>query len=76
MMQLDAWFSMVVFTLATVAFYVMGAGVLNGKFAAGGPVQLLGRTFGNRGRRDHHRRRRRLADRRARDMDSIRRHRE
>ena len=28
-MRLDAWFSMVVFTLATVAFYFMGAAVLN-----------------------------------------------
>ena len=27
-MQLDAWFSMVVFTLATVAFYLLGAAVL------------------------------------------------
>ncbi|MDB5349435.1 MAG: mntH 1 [Planctomycetota bacterium] len=30
-MQLDAWFSMVVFTLATVAFYFMGAAALHGK---------------------------------------------
>ena len=28
-MQLDAWFSMVVFTIATVAFYLLGAAVLN-----------------------------------------------
>jgi Mn2+/Fe2+ NRAMP family transporter len=28
-MQLDAWFSMVVFTVATVAFYVLGAAVLH-----------------------------------------------
>jgi len=28
-MQLDAWFSMVVFTVATVAFYLLGAAVLN-----------------------------------------------
>ena len=28
-MQLDAWFSMVVFTLATVAFYLLGAAVLH-----------------------------------------------
>ena len=34
-MQLDAWFSMVVFTLATVAFYFMGAAVLNGQLARG-----------------------------------------
>ncbi len=34
-MQLDAWFSMVVFTLATVAFYAMGAGILNKSYAAG-----------------------------------------
>lgn len=34
-MQLDAWFSMVVFTLATVAFYFMGAAVLNGQLKAG-----------------------------------------
>ena len=34
-MQLDAWFSMVVFTLATVAFYFMGAAALNGKLTAG-----------------------------------------
>lgn len=27
-MQLDAWFSMVVFTVATVAFYILGAAVL------------------------------------------------
>ena len=27
-MQLDAWFSMIVFTLATVAFYLLGAAVL------------------------------------------------
>ena len=27
-MQLDAWFSMVVFTVATVAFYLLGAAVL------------------------------------------------
>ena len=27
-MQLDAWFSMVVFTVATVAFYFLGAAVL------------------------------------------------
>jgi len=32
-MQLDAWFSMAVFTLATVAFYFMGAAVLNGQLA-------------------------------------------
>ena len=34
-MQLDAWFSMVVFTLATVAFYLMGAAVLNHQLASG-----------------------------------------
>jgi Mn2+/Fe2+ NRAMP family transporter len=34
-MQLDAWFSMVVFTLATVAFYFMGAAVLSRKLTAG-----------------------------------------
>ena len=34
-MQLDAWFSMLVFTLATVGFYLMGAGVLNRQFLAG-----------------------------------------
>ena len=34
-MQLDAWFSMIVFTLATVAFYFMGAAVLNGQLKAG-----------------------------------------
>jgi manganese transport protein len=28
-MQLDAWFSMVVFTLATVAFYILGAATLH-----------------------------------------------
>ena len=28
-MQLDAWFSMVVFTVATVAFYLLGAAVLH-----------------------------------------------
>ena len=28
-MQLDAWFSMVVFTIATVAFYLLGAAVLH-----------------------------------------------
>ncbi|QEH34451.1 manganese transport protein MntH [Aquisphaera giovannonii] len=28
-MQLDAWFSMLVFTVATVAFYLLGAAVLN-----------------------------------------------
>jgi manganese transport protein len=28
-MQLDAWFSMLVFTIATVAFYLLGAAVLN-----------------------------------------------
>src|SRR5262249_12633303 len=28
-MQLDAWFSMVIFTVATVAFYLLGAAVLN-----------------------------------------------
>jgi manganese transport protein len=28
-LYLDAWFSMVVFTIATVAFYIMGAAVLN-----------------------------------------------
>ena len=28
-MQLDAWFSMVVFTVATVAFYFLGAAVLH-----------------------------------------------
>ena len=28
-MQLDAWFSMVVFTVATIAFYLLGAAVLN-----------------------------------------------
>jgi Mn2+/Fe2+ NRAMP family transporter len=28
-MQLDAWFSMVVFTVATLAFYLLGAGVLH-----------------------------------------------
>lgn len=28
-LYLDAWFSMIVFTVATVAFYVMGAAVLN-----------------------------------------------
>lgn len=28
-MQLDAWFSMIVFTLATVAFYLLGAAVLH-----------------------------------------------
>lgn len=28
-MKLDAWFSMVVFTVATVAFYLLGAGVLH-----------------------------------------------
>lgn len=33
-MQLDAWFSMIVFTLATVAFYFMGAAALNGKLSA------------------------------------------
>ncbi|HEV3122182.1 MAG TPA: Nramp family divalent metal transporter, partial [Isosphaeraceae bacterium] len=30
-MQLDAWFSMVVFTLATVAFYLLGAATLHPK---------------------------------------------
>lgn len=34
-MQLDAWFSMIVFTLATVAFYFMGAAALNGKLTTG-----------------------------------------
>ncbi len=34
-MQLDAWFSMLVFTLATVAFYFMGAAVLHGQLASG-----------------------------------------
>jgi hypothetical protein len=34
-MQLDAWFSMIVFTLATVAFYFMGAAVLSRKLATG-----------------------------------------
>ena len=34
-MQLDAWFSMTVFTLATVAFYLMGAAVLNKGIASG-----------------------------------------
>jgi Mn2+/Fe2+ NRAMP family transporter len=34
-MRLDAWFSMVVFTLATVAFYLMGASVLHDRVAAG-----------------------------------------
>ncbi len=34
-MQVDAWFSMVVFTLATVAFYFMGAAVLNAQWRAG-----------------------------------------
>ena len=34
-MQLDAWFSMIVFTLATVAFYLMGAAVLNGQLSRG-----------------------------------------
>jgi manganese transport protein len=28
-MQLDAWFSMIVFTVATVAFYILGAAVLH-----------------------------------------------
>jgi hypothetical protein len=28
-MQLDAWFSMVIFTVATVAFYFLGAAVLH-----------------------------------------------
>src|SRR5919206_1841174 len=28
-MQIDAWFSMVVFTVATVAFYLLGAAVLH-----------------------------------------------
>ena len=30
-MQLDAWFSMVVFTLATIAFYILGAAILHPK---------------------------------------------
>jgi manganese transport protein len=30
-MQLDAWFSMVVFTVATVAFYILGAAILHPK---------------------------------------------
>lgn len=34
-MRLDAWFSMVVFTLATVAFYLMGASVLHDRVVAG-----------------------------------------
>jgi Mn2+/Fe2+ NRAMP family transporter len=36
-MQLDAWFSMVVFTVATVAFYLLGAAVLHkeGRHPAG-----------------------------------------
>jgi Mn2+/Fe2+ NRAMP family transporter len=34
-MRLDSWFSMVIFTLATVAFYFMGASVLHAGRAAG-----------------------------------------
>jgi Mn2+/Fe2+ NRAMP family transporter len=34
-MRLDAWFSMVVFTLATVAFYLMGASVLHADLGLG-----------------------------------------
>lgn len=43
-MRLDSWFSMVVFTLATVAFYFMGASVLHGDLATGEivPADLKG----------------------------------
>ncbi|RUL85713.1 Nramp family divalent metal transporter [Tautonia sociabilis] len=35
-MQLDAWVSMVIYTIATVAFFLLGASVLHGQTEAGG----------------------------------------
>lgn len=35
-MQLDAWVSMVIYTIATVAFFLLGAAVLHGQTEAGG----------------------------------------
>lgn len=43
-MMLDSWFSMLIFTLATIAFYLMGASVLHADLAAGriAPADLGG----------------------------------
>jgi Mn2+/Fe2+ NRAMP family transporter len=41
-MKLDAWLSMVVYTVATLAFYFLGAAVLHGRSAGGLPGDIAG----------------------------------
>src|SRR4029434_9377454 len=43
-MQVDAWVSMAIYTLATLAFYFLGASVLHGRGAAGLPGNVAGMT--------------------------------
>ncbi len=42
-MSMDAWASMLVFTIATVAFYILAAEILHPAYLAGGELPSEGR---------------------------------